>query len=98
MTKWCNNCETYRSEWSSGYKPHVRCLTCDKWTLVNSDAKNLYDWWGNGLAVDDKDKIAKFGVSTSSSSNQKYPLSTLKKLCYCDEILEKKKKFCAGIV
>ncbi|RHZ35421.1 lecithin retinol acyltransferase family protein [endosymbiont GvMRE of Glomus versiforme] len=93
MTKWCNNCEIYRSEWSSGYKPSSRCWNCDKWTLVGSDAKNLYEWWGNDISGDQKDKIAKFGVSTSSSSNQKYPSWTLTKLYYYDIIWERNKIF-----
>jgi hypothetical protein len=59
--------------------------------LVNSEARNLYGWLNNGISEEEKDKIAKFGISTSSSSNQKYPLQTLMKLCYCNEILERKK-------
>lgn len=91
MTKWCNNCEAYKSNWSSGYKSYSRCWSCDKWTSVSSSDKNLYDWWGNGITGDQKDKIAKFGVSTSSSNNQKYPSWTLTKLYYYDTIWERNK-------
>lgn len=93
MTKWCNNCEAYKDSWNdknySGYKYHVRCWSCDKWSLAYSSDKNLYDWWGNGITGDQKDVIAKFGVDTSSSSNKRYDKSDLKKLWYWSDILER---------
>ena len=91
MTKWCNNFEAYKTNWSSGYKSNSRCWTCDKWTLVSNDAKNLWDWWYNGIDSDQKDKIIKFGINPSSSSNQKYPLGSLSKIYYCHDIFERNK-------
>ena len=93
MTKWCNNCETYKDSWSdkgySKYKYHVRCWSCDKWSLVYSSDKNLYDWWLNGISTEQKDIIKKFGIDTSSSSKKKYDRSDLWKLWYWDEIIKK---------
>ena len=93
MTKWCNNCEAKKDSWSdknySGYKYHVRCWSCDKWSLVYDSDKNLYDWWGNGIDGEQKDVIKEFGVDVSSSSKKRYDKWDLLKLWYWARILEK---------
>ena len=94
MTKWCNNCETHKDSWEDkkhlGYKHHVRCWSCDKWSLVYGSDKNLWDWWCNGIDDSKKAILEKLGVDADSSSKKRYDKSDLWKLYYWARILNSK--------
>ena len=108
MLRWCNTCRDNKKSWVGAsaewgedhfsYSEEGRCSTCNRWSLVPNEAKNLNSWCeSDGEFTDDEKKaLTKFGIDSSKGNKERYTSNDLKKLCYLDEILERKKNKNSG--
>ncbi|RHZ35679.1 hypothetical protein [endosymbiont GvMRE of Glomus versiforme] len=53
--------------------------------------KNLYDWWYNGIDSNEKERLERIGINSSSSSSSIYSLSDLKKILKLEEVARSNK-------